>query len=140
MEKSIDLSTEKGVRAASRLASERIGWLTTVATDGTPQSSPIWYLWDGTEFLIYSIESARARNIRRSARVSVHLDSDGLGGDIVVVEGVARIDSDAPSAADNGEYLAKYKPVMDANGWSPEWFAGRYSVPIRIRATGFRYW
>lgn len=140
MEKRIDRSTEKGVNAAKRLESQRIAWLTTVGADGTPQASPIWYLWDGHEFLIYSLDAARVRNIRRSPRVSINLDSDGLGGDIVVVEGTARIDDEAPSAADNADYLAKYKSVMDNNKWSPEWFAGRYSVPVRIVPTGFRYW
>ncbi|MCJ7782275.1 MAG: TIGR03667 family PPOX class F420-dependent oxidoreductase, partial [Acidimicrobiia bacterium] len=116
------------------------GWLTTVAADGTPQTSPIWFLWDGDEFLLYSLESARVRNLTSKARVSLNLDGNGMGGDIVVVEGTARLDETAPTAAENSAYLAKYEPVMDENGWTPEWFAGRYSVPIRITPTRYRYW
>ena len=125
---------------AERLRTERIGWLTTVAADGTPQVSPIWFLWDGEEFLIYSLDSPRIRNLDGERRVSLNLDGDGAGGDIVIVEGTARVDTTAPSAAENPEYLDKYKPVMDEYDWTPEWFAGRFSVPVRIAPTKYRYW
>lgn len=136
----IDQSSEAGARAAERLSSDRVAWLTTVASDGTPQTSPIWFLWDGSDILIYSLESPRARNVSMHDRVSLHLDGNGLGGDIVIVEGVARIDDAAPSAAENRSYVAKYASAMEGHGWTPEWFAGRYSVPIRVRPTRFRYW
>jgi len=136
----IDQGDERGAHASQRLASDRIGWLTTVAPGGTPQVSPIWFLWDGEEILVYSLDSPRARNVAEHARVSLNLDGNGLGGDIVIVEGTARIDNETPSAADNPSYLAKYLPVMDDYGWTPEWFAGRYSVPIRVTPTRFRYW
>ena len=123
-----------------RLANDRVGWLTTVAADGTPQTSPIWFLWDKDIILIYSLDSPRAHNIANRPRVSLHLDGNGLGGDILVIEGTAAIDETTPSCDENPEYLAKYKPVMDGNGWTPEWFAERYSVPIRITATKYRYW
>lgn len=136
----IDRTDELGARTATRLETERVAWLTTVADDGTPQTSPVWFLWDGSEFLLYSLDSDRVRNITSQPRVSINLDSDGLGGNIVVIEGTARIDSEAPSAAQNPPYLTKYRPVMDGYGWTPEWFANRYSVPIRITATRYRYW
>lgn len=136
----IDPTHSGGTHAIARLTTERIGWLTTVAADGTPQTSPIWFLWDGDEILLYSLDSPRVRNIEAHPRVSLNLDGNGLGGDIVIVEGTARIDRAAPSAADNGDYLVKYEPVMAGNAWTPEWFAGRYSVPIRISPTRYRYW
>ena len=138
--RSIDATSASGQRASERLANDRVGWLATVAPDGTPQVSPIWFLWDGDEILVYSLESPRARNVAAHHRVSLHLDGNGLGADIVIVEGRARIDDSMPSAAENGAYLAKYGPVMDDHGWTPEWFAGRYSVPIRVTPTRFRYW
>jgi PPOX class probable F420-dependent enzyme len=137
---SIDPTDPKGRDVIQRLTSDRIGWLTTVAAEGTPQTSPIWFLWRENEFLIYSLDSPRARNIASHPRVSMHLDGNGMGGDIVVVEGTASIDEEAPSSADNPEYLAKYESVMAGNGWTPEWFAERYSVPVRIAVTKYRYW
>lgn len=136
----IDRTDGRGAEAAGRLETERVAWLTTVAADGTPQTSPVWFLWEGAEFLVYSLESARVRNVTARPRVSLNLDGDGQGGAIVVVEGEATVDRSRPSAANNPSYLAKYRPVIDDYGWTPEWFAERYRVPIRIRPTRYRYW
>ena len=49
---------------AQRLEDELVVWLTTVRSDATPQSSLVWFLWDGGEFLIYSEPGkAKLRNI-----------------------------------------------------------------------------
>jgi Pyridoxamine 5'-phosphate oxidase len=37
-------------RPAERLAIEPIVWLTTAGADGQPQSSPVWFHWDGLAF------------------------------------------------------------------------------------------
>jgi PPOX class probable F420-dependent enzyme len=50
----LDTTTEAGVRAESRLREEMIIWLTTVRSGGQPQSVPVWFLWEGETFLIYS--------------------------------------------------------------------------------------
>ncbi len=89
----IDSTDEAGKRALRRLLDERIGWLTTVAADGTPQASPIWFLWDGDEILLYSLDSPRVRNLKSHPRVSLNLDGNGLGGDIVIAEGTAVFDN-----------------------------------------------
>lgn len=136
----IDPGREKGAHARDRLARDRVAWMTTVAANGTPQTSPVWFLWDETSFLVYSLDSARVRNIVGNPRVALNLDGDGLGGDIVIVEGTARIDHEVESAAENADYLAKYRPVMDAYGWTPEWFAEHYPVAIQINPTRYRYW
>src|SRR5450759_2140851 len=93
----IDTKTEAGARAEGRLRDEVMIWLTTVRSDGQPQSSAVWFLWDGDTFLIYSQPRApKLRNIAGQPRVSLHLDGDGRGGDIVTIDGVAAIDETAP--------------------------------------------
>ena len=49
-----DLATETGAAAEQRMRTELVGWLTTVARDGTPQSSPVAFLWDGEVITIWS--------------------------------------------------------------------------------------
>ncbi len=75
-----DPSTPFGERVARRLRDEPIIWLTIVGADGTPQPNPVWFLWDGESFLIYSLKSAkRLGHIQRSAKVSLHFDGNGTG-------------------------------------------------------------
>src|SRR4029450_5362245 len=104
----IDCSGDFGARAARRLEQEIVIWLTTVRADGTPQPSPVWYLWADQELLIYSKPNTpKLRNIGQNPKVSVNFDSDGRGGNIVIVAGAARIDEGAPSVLEVGAYLEK---------------------------------
>ena len=135
----IATTTEFGQRVQRRLRDETIGWLTPVGPDGTPQPSPIWFLWDGETILIYSQPNTpKLRNIERNPRVALNLDGDGHGGDIVILTGEARVDRDAPGAADHTEYLEKYRQGIERIGMTPEEFAASYSVPIRMTPAKLR--
>jgi len=135
----IDASTEFGQRAERRLRDERLSWLTTVDSTGTPQPIPVWFLWDGAEsVLLYSRpETAKLRAIERNPRVSLNLDGNGTGGDIVVALGDAAV-SDDPPAHEVAEYVEKYAGLIERNRWTPESFAADYSVPIRISVRRIR--
>ena len=129
-------------RTRTRLSRETLAWFTTVNAKGRPITLPVWFLWDGgDEVLIYSLtDAARLRNIAANPNVSLHLDGDKLGGEVVVLEGLASIDSDHPPANEVPEYVDRYRGYMNAYGWTPEWFAGRYSVAIRIKVDHVRQW
>ena len=129
-------------RTRKRLARETVAWFTTINPSGTPITLPVWFIWDGdSEILIYSLSNAaRLRNIAANARVSFHLDGDGHGGEVVVLEGTATIDDAHPPVDQNPEYLDRYRGYMNAYGWTPEWFAGRYSVAIRVKVDNVRQW
>jgi PPOX class probable F420-dependent enzyme len=134
-----DPSTAAGARALERLASEIMGWLTTINPDGQPQSSPLWFLWADGEVVIYSGKRApRNGNVGDRPLVSFNLNSDADGGDVVTMEGVARIDAGAPPASADTAFLAKYRAVLDGYGWSPEYFAGEYPVVVRVAPTRWR--
>jgi PPOX class probable F420-dependent enzyme len=136
----LDPSTEDGARSLERLESELIGWLTTVNPEGQPQSSPIWFQWTDGELLIYSRTRApRNGNIEEQPLVAFNLNTDAAGEDVLTVEGEARIVPDAPPASANEAYVAKYRGLLDEYEWTPEYFAERYSVAIRIRPTRWRF-
>ena len=131
-----DSGSEGDLHALSRLAEDMIGWLTTVTPDGQPQTFPIWFLWEDAEALIYSDRRAkRNENIRTNPRVSLHLGDNGQGGDIVIVEGEARIDPAAPLPQDNAAYNAKYGDWIRDFFTTVEEFTSVYNVPLRIRPT-----
>ncbi len=81
----------------------------------------------------------KLRNIARNPRVSVNLDGNGQGGDIVVMLGEARI-SDDPPADQVPDYLSKYAALIARNRWTPESFAADYSVPLRIDLSRIHGW
>lgn len=136
----IDTSTDFGKRAATRLREETVIWLTTVRRDGTPQPTPVWFLWDGGEtVLIYSRPSQqKERNIARDPHVALHFNSDSGGGNIVVFTGEAAIVSDVPPARDNAAYVQKYDAAISRIGMNRESFADAYSQAIRVTLTALR--
>ena len=130
----IDESTEFGARVARRLREETVVWLTTVTPSGAPLPRPVGFLWDGDDSVsVYSQPGARVRNIARNPRVTLNFDSDGRGGDIVVLSGTAEVDESGPSAAENAAWVAKYATEWERSGMTAESFAQRFSVPVRIR-------
>jgi PPOX class probable F420-dependent enzyme len=135
----IDHGTEFGARAARHLREDVVVWLTTVTPRGAPLPSPVWFLWEGAEsVLMYSQDGARVRNVGANPRVTLNFGGDGGGGDIVVLSGTAAVDPDAPPADRAVEYRAKYDGHISRIGMTPETFAQRYSVPLRIRLVGLR--
>jgi len=137
----LDTTTEAGGRAERRLREEEIAWLTTVRSDGQPQSVPVWFFWDGERFLVYSQPGRqKLRNIERNLRVGLNLNSNAQGGDVVRAEGTAEIVEDAPPATEIPEYVEKYRDAIARIGFDPDGFARAFSVAIRVTPTRWQVW
>jgi PPOX class probable F420-dependent enzyme len=135
----IDTSSEFGARVANRLRDEHLIWLTTVGANLAPNPAPVWFLWDGESFLIYSQpRKPKLRHLERHPRVALHFDGNGRGGNIVVLIGQARLDPTAPPADAVPEYVEKYREFIPRIGMTPEQFARAYSVAIRVTPTRLR--
>jgi PPOX class probable F420-dependent enzyme len=135
----IKMDTEIGRSVARRLEQEDILWLVTVRDDGLPQPTPVWFVWDGESFLIYSQpQKQKLRNIARNEKVSLHLNSDESGSNIVVISGRAAVDQGTPLADQVPAYIEKYRSGIKSLGMTPEGFAQDYSIPIRVTPTGLR--
>jgi PPOX class probable F420-dependent enzyme len=131
----IDRSSPKGAAVLERLATDPIGWLTTVTPSGQPQSMPVWFLWERGEILFFSFRTAaRNRNLRANPQVSFHL-GDRSGGEVVSIEGEARFDSDATPAGRYPPYVAKYGDRIQQGGWTADSFDADYPHAVRIRPT-----
>jgi PPOX class probable F420-dependent enzyme len=134
----IDESTDLGAQVARHLREERVAWLTTVTPAGAPLPSPVWFLWDGSDgVLVFSLpDTARTRNIEANPRVSINFAGNGSGGDVVILSGQATI---VGGSADRvAAYVKKYDRDFRRLKLTPEQFAARYSVPIRIQLTKVR--
>jgi PPOX class probable F420-dependent enzyme len=137
--KTLDPATEAGAHALERLETELMGWLTTVNPDGQPQSSPIWFLWQRGEVLVYShIRAPRNASIEANPLVSFNLDTASEGDDFVTMEGETRVDQTVPPSSANPAYLAKYRHLIERYGWTPEWLSENYPIPIVITPVRWR--
>jgi PPOX class probable F420-dependent enzyme len=137
----LDANNPRHVAAGVRLRDETIIWLTTVSPAGQPQSSPVWFLWDGAEFLIYgSANGPKTANIRTNPHVSLHLDGNGAGGGNVIFEGTARVDADGSPAAAVADYVTKYGERIASYGWTLEDMARDYPHVIKVTPTRVRVW
>jgi PPOX class probable F420-dependent enzyme len=137
-----DLSRSTAIiaRGGARLAEAPVIWLTTVSPNGQPQTSPVWYIIDADELLVYSLDSPRVRNIEANPHVALNLDGDGEGGDVVTLEGIARIVADHAPCWEVDEYVTKYDSRITDLGHTPESFGNEYHKVVRIRLTNGRVW
>ena len=112
-----------------------------MSPDGQPQSSPVWFVWDGGEFLVFSLAiTPRVRNIRANSRVALNLNSDATGDDVVTFEGEARIVEAVPRpprACPSSSRSTAH--LMDEYGWTVERYFTDYPLAIRIRPTRVRF-
>ena len=134
----IDMTGELGRRAQERLDTEKVVWLTTVRPDGTPEPNPVWFHWDGMGIVLRSQDNLKVRNIKANPNVALNFDSDGSGGGIVVIRGLARIAGEDDFAAIRDAYFAKYGQDIESLGMTPEGMAASYSVTIVIEPTRLR--
>jgi PPOX class probable F420-dependent enzyme len=132
---------EAGSPAAALLHSVPLGWLTTVRADGQPQSSYVWFHFDGSDLLVFSQpQAAKVANVKANPKVSFHLDGDGIGGRVLTVDATAEIgDVDAdPTRTD--AYLAKYDESIRQLNTTPEDVRARFSTALRVTPSRVRSW
>lgn len=123
----------------ARLDDELIVWMTTVSPAGQPQTSPVWFLVQGESIVVYSLRGTpRTRNIAANPRVSLNLNSNASGNEVVIIEGHAEIVEDARPAHEEPDYVAKYEAAIEDLGMTPEAFAADYPVRIHVRPTRLR--
>ena len=130
-----DPATPFGQAVRSRLAEERIIWLTTVAASGTPQPNPVWFLWqpETESFLIYHDNTAaRLSTLAERPRVSLNFNSTATGGGIVVFTGAVQVLDGHPAAHEVPAYAAKYGPRLQDTGRDLAAFMAKYSIATRI--------
>lgn len=133
------LSSKPGVTEALDLA--QIGFLTAVNRSGQPQTTPVWFLREGEELVVYNRpRSPRLSSISENDRVSFTLRADRRAIGLLTLEGRAVVDGGLEPADRVAGYLAKYANEIERLDWAPEQFASMYSVGLRIRVTRLRVW
>jgi PPOX class probable F420-dependent enzyme len=121
-----------------RLAQEQVIWLTTTRADGTPLPNPVWFLWDGSQFLVFTEpDTVKMKNMVRSPHVALNLNSDADGGDVAIFQAEADVTRTSASEAEFGAYVSKYEEGMRKMGLTREVLATGYHV-VRLTPTRYR--
>ncbi len=138
----IDLTSKFGRKVKRYLRQAYVIWLTTTGSDLSPQPRPVWFIWDGASFLIFSQPHAhKVRHITAHPQVALHFNTDESGDqDVIIFVGTAAIDPTVPPAHKVRAYLRKYRTGIEALGMTPEQFSREYSVAIRVTPTTLRGW
>ena len=138
----IDFKTELGRKAKRYLEEEYIIWFTTVSADLTPQPRPVWFIWEGESFIIFSRPDAhKVSHLKGHPNVALHFNTDATGDqDVIVFLGRAQIVSDASPAHEISAYFEKYRTGIANLNMTPGEFSREYSVAIRVTPTKLRGW
>ena len=135
----LDFTSKLGLRALKRLGHEFTIWLTTVSPKGIPQPRPVWFIWDGEAFLIFSQpDTQKLRHIAQNPNVSLHFDGGEKGLDVQVFTGTAEIIPDPIPADRLNPYLQKYGAEIRRMGATEDAFAKEYRVALRVIPTKLR--
>jgi PPOX class probable F420-dependent enzyme len=125
------MSAELTQEVSDRLTSDHYGWLTTVAKSGQPVPRLVWFYFDGSDVVVYTMPSAaKVRHARNHPTVSLNLDSDGNGGGIIAIGGTASIDAEGVDCREDAPYWAKYGEDAVKFGLADS--MGGYSTRLRI--------
>lgn len=129
--------------SATRLAHADFGWITTVRRDGQPQSSYVWFHFDGTDiYVISEPQSGKVRNITANSRVSFHLDGDGTVGDgVLTIDATAQLSDITDDPQRLADYMAKYEHrIREGLESTPERYAAAFSTAIKVKPKSIRAW
>ena len=94
--------------SARRVSEADVAWLTTLRPDGSPHTTPVWFVFDGSVISVATAaRNAKVRNLRGDPRVSIAIDGS----------------SDAPFVAEGTGSLV---PMVDVRGEVADAFARKY--------------
>lgn len=114
---------------SSRLRGDDYGWLTTVAKSGQPVPKLVWFYFNGTDIVVYTMpHAAKVRHVSNHPRVSLNLDSDGNGGGII--GGEATVDATGCGPREDGPYWEKYEAAAKQFGLADA--MGDYDTRLKI--------
>ena len=133
---------EFGAIARDRLGHQKLAWLTTISSDGTPQPNPVWFIVDGEVIIVFSKPNqAKLKNIARHPHVAFNLEATETEEEITIITGTAEI-SDTSTLSDGllDRYAAKYEQGMVGIKMTREEYEAAYTNVIRLTPAKVRGW
>ena len=138
----IDTSTTFGADVIKRLEVQKLAWLTTMDSKGTPQPNPVWFIWDdGVIYIFSKPNQAKLSNIARSGRIALNLEATADEEHVTIFTGQAEIidRADLPAGILD-RYAERYKDGMKGIQLTRAEYEAAYTIPIRFTPAKLRGW
>jgi PPOX class probable F420-dependent enzyme len=129
----LDLNKERHAHIDARLRNDMMIWLSSVRPDGRAHLVPVWFLWTGEVFYVFSKPDQKIRNLQQNTSVVLGLDDTKGGEEPIMIEGEATLLPPGEVDATMSAYAAKYRPRFEQYNWTPETMAKDYTEAILIR-------
>jgi nitroimidazol reductase NimA-like FMN-containing flavoprotein (pyridoxamine 5'-phosphate oxidase superfamily) len=85
-----DLALPQQLASRELLQSKIPARLANIATDGTPRVIPIWFHWNGTEFVMGTPPKApKLKALARNSRVALTIDDSNFPHKVLLIRGRA---------------------------------------------------
>ena len=117
-------------RAEAFLKEPHFGKVATLMKDGSPQLTPVWYMYDGGKIVINTAEGrVKLRNIRRDPRVAFLVDN---GYSYIMILGRARIARERDGKKDIETLAIRYEGEKEGRraARSVYWKKERVSIEV----------
>lgn len=109
--------------------------LAYVWTDGTPRVVPIWFHWNGREFVMASPPKApKLKALRKNPKVSFTIDDNVFPHKVLLVRGTARLESLDGIAPEYAAAAERYFGPAQAEAWLSQ-LRSMASSQVRITIT-----
>jgi PPOX class probable F420-dependent enzyme len=114
-----------------------VATVATVAKDGSPRSTPVWFLFEDTRVFIWS-DAGRAwvRNLVRMPSIALSIAEHEHPFAAVLLRGTATVDRDRPDAAEIIRRIsAKYVPPSDLDDYIARYAALTTIIEVSVTSS-----
>ena len=106
------------------LTSTALAHVATLGPDGQPQSTPVWFDWDGSRLRIgLASDRQKLRNLRRDPRLAVSIANPAIPGHYIELRGTATFEEEDPDRTVLARMVARYTGSADLS-----WVTGARTI------------
>src|SRR5713101_8559668 len=109
--------------------------LAYIATDGTPRVVPIWFHWNGREFVMATPPKApKLKALAKNPKVALTIDDNAFPHKVLLVRGTARLESVEGIVPEYAAAADRYFEPEQARAWLAQ-LRTRISSMVRVTIT-----
>src|SRR5215472_14541598 len=107
--------------------------LAYIWTDGTPRVVPIWFYWNGQEFVLGTPSKApKVKALAKNPKVALTIDDNNFPHKVLLVRGTARLQSIQGIVPEYAEAAERYFGAAQGKAWVAQLAS---MIPEMVRIT-----